>query len=151
MNQISIVIFMFFVGSLIALQGSVNSALGKFLEHPLHAAIFSFGLGLVALLIASLCLKTGLPTTAKIFSAPKVILIGGLLGAVFVTSVILCVPKVGVANVVMAALCGQIVLSLILDHFGVFGAAARPIDLKRLAGALFVIIGVILVSLPRTR
>ena len=149
MNQVSIVIFMFFVGSLIALQGSLNSALGKFLEHPLHAAIVSFGMGLVALLIASLCLKTGLPSPTKIFSAPKVILIGGLLGAVFVTSVILCVPKIGVANVVMAALCGQIVLSILLDHFGAFGVNARPIDFKRLAGAVLVVVGVILVSLPR--
>lgn len=149
MNQVSIVIFMFLAGSLIALQGSVNSALGKFLEHPLHAAIVSFSLGLVALLITSFCLKSGLPSPAKIFSAPKVILIGGLLGAVFVSSVIFCVPKIGVANVVMAALCGQIVLSLLLDHFGVFGVTARPVDFKRLVGAVLVVVGVILVSLPR--
>jgi bacterial/archaeal transporter family-2 protein len=148
-NQVSIVIFMFLAGSLIALQGSVNSALGKFLEHPLHAAIVSFSLGLLALFIASLCLKTGLPSPTKIFSAPKIILIGGLLGAVFVTSVILCVPKIGVANVVMAALCGQIVLSILLDHFGAFGVVARPVDFKRLGGAVLVVVGVILVSWPK--
>jgi bacterial/archaeal transporter family-2 protein len=146
MSQVPVIIFIVFVGGLIALQGSVNAALGKFLEHPLHAAIVSFASGLVAVLIASLMMKTGLPSISKIFSAPKVILIGGLLGSVFVTSVILCVPKVGVANVVMAALCGQIILSLILDHFGAFNMPKQAIDIKRVAGALLVICGVILIN-----
>ena len=146
MSHTPVIVFMVFVGSLIALQGSVNSALGKFLEHPLHAAIISFGTGLIALLVATLFMKTGLPSPAKIFSAPKVILIGGLLGSVFVTSVILCVPKVGVANVVMAALCGQIILSLILDHFGAFGMPKQAVDVKRLIGALLVICGVVLIN-----
>jgi bacterial/archaeal transporter family-2 protein len=146
MNQTVIVLFMVFVGSLIALQGSVNGALGKFLDHPLHAALFSFSTGLLALLIASLFMKSGFPSPSKIFSAPKVMLIGGLLGSVFVTSVILCVPKIGVASVVLAALCGQVIFSLILDHFGAFGMAKAPIDFRRALGALLVISGLVLIN-----
>jgi bacterial/archaeal transporter family-2 protein len=149
-NQLGIIIFMFFVGSLIALQGSVNSALGKYLDHPLHAAIVSFSIGIIVLLMASVLLKAGLPNPSKVFAAPKTILMGGALGAIFVTSVILSVPKVGVANVVMAALCGQIILSILLDHFGAFGAQVRSIDLKRIVGASLVIIGVVLLSLPKS-
>ena len=140
---------MVFIGSLIALQGSVNSALGKFLDHPLHAAIFSFASGLIALMIATFFLKSGLPSATKIFTTPKIILIGGLLGAVFVTSVIFCVPKIGVANVVVAALCGQILLSIALDHFGAFGMPRRAIDIKRIGGALLIICGLFLVTFQK--
>ncbi|MCM8533597.1 MAG: DMT family transporter [Lentisphaeraceae bacterium] len=146
MSQVSVVLFMVVVGGLIALQGAVNSALGKFLEHPIHAAIVSFSTGLLALFVASFFLKSGLPTFSKILTAPKIILIGGLLGSVFVTSVILCVPKIGVASVILAALCGQVILSLILDHFGAFGVPKQPVDFKRICGALLVISGLVLIN-----
>ncbi|MCM8537023.1 MAG: DMT family transporter [Lentisphaeraceae bacterium] len=146
MSQVSIVLFMVVVGSLIALQGAVNPALGKYLGQPLHAALISFGTGFCALFIASFFLKTGLPSAEKILSAPKVYLIGGLLGSVFVVSVILCVPKIGVGKMVWATLCGQVILSLILDHFGAFGVPKQPVDFKRICGALLVIAGLVLIN-----
>ena len=42
MNHFFIIIFIVFIGGLIALQGTVNSALGKHLENPIHAALISF-------------------------------------------------------------------------------------------------------------
>lgn len=146
MNNMSVILLMVFAGSLIALQGSVNSALGKYLEHPLHAAMFSFGSGFVALCLAALFMKAGFPGLSKLVAAPKMILIGGLLGTVFVTSVIFSVPKIGVASVVLACLCGQVVLSMILDHFGVLGMPKHSIDFKRVVGALLVISGLVLIN-----
>ena len=137
---------MIFAGSLIALQGSVNSALGKYLEHPLHAAMFSFGSGFIALCLAAFFMKAGFPGYSKISAAPKIILIGGLLGTVFVTSVIFSVPKIGIASVVLACLCGQVVFSIILDHFGAFGMPKYAVDIKRILGALLVISGLVLIN-----
>ena len=145
MNNVSVILLMVFAGSLIALQGSVNSALGKYLEHPLQAAIFSFGSGFIALCLAALIMKTGFPSVTKVSAAPKMILIGGLLGTVFVTSVIFSVPKIGVASVVLACLCGQVVFSMVLDHFGAFGMPRYAIDLKRVL-ALLVISGLVLIN-----
>ena len=149
MNHIFILLFMFIVGGMIALQGAVNSRLGNFLDHPLHSAMFSFGSGFVALLIAALVMKTGYPSFPTIFSAPKIILIGGLLGTFFVTSCIYFIPKIGVANVLLAALCGQIVFSIMLDYFGAFGVPKQPIDIKRALGAILVISGVVLINMTQ--
>lgn len=149
MNHFVIVSIMFVVGGMIALQGTVNSQLGKHLEHPLHSAMFSFGSGFIILLIAPLFFKCGYPSLEKIFSAPKIYLIGGLLGTVFVSSCIIFIPKIGIANVLLAALCGQIIFSLIFDAFGVLGLNKYPIDFKRAAGAFLVLIGVILLNLQK--
>ena len=146
MNQIAILLVMVFAGSLIALQGSTNSALGKYLTHPLQAAVFSFGSGFIILCFACVLLKTGFPSLEKLQGAPKSILIGGVLGSVFVSSVIFSVPKIGVASVVLAALCGQVIFSLILDHFGAFGMPKINLDFKRCLGALLVISGLILIN-----
>jgi len=148
-NHFVIVSIMFIVGGMIALQGAVNAQLGKFLEHPVHSAMFSFGSGFIALMVATLFLKSGYPSPSKIFSAPKIYLIGGLLGTVFVTSCIIFIPKIGIANVLLAALCGQIIFSLLFDYFGIFGMDKQPIDLKRGLGALLVLSGVIIINLKK--
>ena len=146
MSNLLIIIYMLLAGSLIAIQGSANSALGKYLDHPLQAAVVSFSSGLLVLVLASVFLRVGLPQPAKVIAAPKFILIGGLLGAIFVTSVILCVPKVGVANVIIASLCGQILLSLALDHYGVMGMKQNPLNWSRAAGAALVVAGLFLIN-----
>ncbi len=129
------------------MQGAVNSQLGKHLGEPLHSAMFSFGSGFLTLIIAVAVMGKGLPSIDKIAEAPKIYLIGGLLGTFFVTSCIIFIPKIGIANVLLAALCGQIIFSLIFDYFGILGLAKQPIDLKRAAGALLVLSGVILLNI----
>jgi len=138
---------MFVVGGMIALQGAVNSQLGKHLGEPLHSAMFSFGSGFLTLIIAALIMGKGFPSASKIAEAPKIFLIGGLLGTFFVTSCIIFIPKIGIANVLLAALCGQIIFSLIFDYFGILGLPKQAIDFKRAAGAILVLSGVILLNI----
>ena len=146
MNQIILTAFIVFVGSLIAIQGVANSALGKHLGEPLHAALISFGSGFLLLLALTLTLTEGLPDISKVAAAPKVTLIGGALGVVYVTSMILFVPKIGVASALIAALCGQVILSILLDHFGVLGLKANAASPSRIAGGLLIILGLFLIN-----
>ena len=146
MNQIILTVFIVFVGSLIAIQGAANSALGKHLGEPLHAALISFGSGFLLLLVLTLTLTEGLPDISKVAAAPKVTLIGGALGVVYVTSMILFVPTIGVASALIAALCGQVILSILLDHFGVLGLQANAASPSRIAGGLLIILGLFLIN-----
>ena len=76
---------------------------------------------------------------------PPVLLLGGLLGAIYVAAVAGLVPKIGVANVTIAIALGQVLLSLLLDQFGAFGIEARAINLPRIMGAGLVLLGLFLV------
>lgn len=140
---------MLFAGSLIAVQSSSNSALGKYLSHPIHSAIVSFSSGLLILVTFAIFTNAGLPSPIKVISAPKFYLIGGFLGSIFVVSVIMCVPKVGVASVVTASLCGQILLSIVLDHFGLLGMKQHSINISKVFGAGLIIAGIFLVNYRR--
>lgn len=146
MNQASIALFMMLAGSLIAVQGAVNSSLGKYLEEPIHAALISFGSGFVFLCALSIVVTGELPSYSKIISAPKATLMGGVLGVIFVTSMIVCVPKIGIANTLVATICGQIILSLILDHYGALGLSVNPINFSKILGSIFIFIGLILLN-----
>ena len=64
---------------------------------------------------------------------------------IFVIAATWGVPRLGVATTITLMVAGQLVLGLVLDHFGAFGAPRQPINLGKLAGVALVIGGVLLV------
>jgi transporter family-2 protein len=71
--------------------------------------------------------------------------VGGVLGAFYVTLVAILIPKIGVANTMIAIILGQVLLSLLLDHFGFLGIEVREINWLRILGASLVLSGLVLV------
>lgn len=146
MTRLIMVLLTVLVGCLVALQGAINSQLGKELSHPLQAAFISFLAGTLVLALALAFSKFGFPTFGQLTSVHPKLLIGGVFGAIFVTTTILFIPKIGVANVLIAAVTGQMLLSLILDHFGMFGLNKQPATIARISGVMFVVLGLYLVN-----
>ena len=72
-------------------------------------------------------------------------LTGGLLGAVYVTSVLVTVRSLGAGGVTAATIAGQLTLSVIVDHFGWLGVERQPISAGRVAGIVLLVAGVALV------
>ena len=72
---------------------------------------------------------------------------GGIFGAIYIAGSILMLPRLGAATVVALIVVGQMVGSLAFDHFGLLGVPEQPVSLVRIAGAAFLILGVVLVRL----
>ncbi len=70
---------------------------------------------------------------------------GGVFGAVFIAVCILMIPKLGAATTLALIVVGQMIGSLIFDHFGLFGLTAQPATAMRLAGAACLVLGVVLI------
>ena len=111
------------------------------------AATISFTIGTVALLGLYLIgnFNSSLISIKELANVPTVLYAGGVLGAVYVATVAASVPRIGVANTMVALVLGQILLSLILDHFGVLGIEMREVSWQRLVGAGLVVSGLVLV------
>jgi transporter family-2 protein len=70
---------------------------------------------------------------------------GGIFGAIFIGIAIMMVPRLGVALVLALIIVGQMLGSLAFDHFGLMGVPLHPANPVRLAGAAFLVLGVILI------
>ncbi|HPX90314.1 MAG TPA: DMT family transporter, partial [Spirochaetota bacterium] len=68
--------------------------------------------------------------------------IGGCLGAFYVASCIVIANKVGALSLVALILAGQMIASLILDHFGLIGYKVQPISFLKIAGILLIVAGI---------
>ncbi len=75
-------------------------------------------------------------------SAPWYALGAGIFGLVVIVAISYTIPRVGVAAAITAVVAGQILVSAVLDHFGLLGAVVRPLDAPRLFGLAVVMLGV---------
>ncbi len=135
-----------FAGCLLAIQGSINSQLGTYLKNPFLGALVNFIVGTLCLLIINLVLRPHLPSFLQIKSIPWYLFLGGLLGSMYVLSVIFFVPKLGISTVLAAAIAGQLIAAAVIDNFGFFGINIHPISIGRIAGIILLIISIFLIQ-----
>jgi bacterial/archaeal transporter family-2 protein len=131
-------------GGLIALQAPINSTLGRSVG-TFQAAFLSFAIGTVALTIIAVLAKGGLAQIGEARGLAWYYLIGGLLGAVYVTTVLVTVRSLGAGGVTAATIAGQLSLSVAVDHFGWLGVDRSPVTALKVAGIVLLAAGVFLV------
>ena len=133
-------------GTLMPTQAAVNNKLSTFVEHPLLAVLISFIVGTLSLFVYTVA--SGIPFSHSLTSlknAPFIAWTGGLIGALYLTSVVFLIPRLGVALTFSIIIAGQMLITVVIDHFGFLGVPVHSINLQRLFGIFLIAIGVILV------
>ena len=144
MDRGAAVVLTAFVGGLIALQAPINSMLGK-ATGSFQAAFISFAIGTVVLAVIAAFAKGGFGTMGEARSLSWYYLTGGVLGAAYVTAVLVTVRELGAGPVVAATIAGQLSASVVLDQFGMLGLPKDPITLGKVVGVVLLAAGVYLV------
>ena len=75
----------------------------------------------------------------------------GVIVAFYVISATVLAPKIGVANFIVMAVSSQILFSLMIDHFGLFGAPVKPVNMAQLFGAVMLLIGLATTQLASSK
>ncbi|MGE0499752.1 MAG: DMT family transporter [Rhizobiaceae bacterium] len=133
-------------GAALAVQVTVNAELARGLGLPVAAAAVSFFAGAVILAVVTLAVARTQDITID-FGAPSpwLFVVGGLLGATYVTSSIILVPRIGAAALLAFIVAGQLVAGLLIDRIGYLGVAVRELSAGRIAGALLLMVGAVLI------
>jgi len=126
-------------------QAATNNKMAAFVDSPILAAFISFFVGTVALFVYVLATGTPLGNLASAKNAPPIAWVGGFMGAFFVTAAVTLVPRLGVAMTFSLIIAGQMMVTLVLDHFGFLSLEQRPVTIPRVLGILLITGGVILI------
>jgi bacterial/archaeal transporter family-2 protein len=127
-------------------QFAINSQLRQVVGGPVLAAALSFLIGTVVLVAAAAVIRRSVPDLGPITSAPWWMYLGGFLGAFYVVASVILTPRLGAATTIGLFLAGQVVASIGIDHFGLFGVPVQPASLPRILGALLIVVGVAVVQ-----
>ncbi len=139
------ILFAFLTGIAITVQAGVNANLRQAMANPVLAAAISFGSGFLSLAIVVLASGVTFPAMDTIRQVSWWKWTGGVIGAVYVTTVIISVPKIGTANLVSLSVAGQLLAAVIMDHYGLLGFTLHPANGWRLLGLALIMVGVLLV------
>jgi transporter family-2 protein len=131
-------------GILVSIQAPTNAILAKASGSPVVAAFISFLVGTVAL-GAMVAASSGRLLAPELRGVPWYAWVGGLYGAFFVVIAAFAAPRIGVGSLVTAAIAGQLLAALVLDHFGLLGLPRQLVTLERVAGVVLVLVGAALV------
>jgi transporter family-2 protein len=130
-------------GGLIAAQAPINAGLGRS-TGSLPAALISFSIGTAALAaIVVLSGKAG--GLSSTFDVSWYYLLGGFLGALYVTNALIAVSAIGAGGVAAATVFGQLTTSVVIDRLGLFGLDQVPLSPERVVGVVLLLIGTVLV------
>ncbi len=130
-------------GGLVAMQAPINSKLGKAVG-TFPAATVSFAVGLV-LLMGIVVLAGDANRLADARHVTWWYLLGGALGAAYVSTVLVSVRTLGAGGVTAATIAGQLTLSLVVDQLGWLGVTKQPITALKLLGVAMLAGGVYLI------
>ena len=131
-------------GCFVGLQAPVNARLGRQVG-SLQAATVSFLVGTLVLIVVASLSSGGLPSVGAVGKAPWWALIGGMLGAFYVTVALVTVRTLGLSALTAIVVTGQLVIAVVVDRFGLLGLSRQHIGAPRIIGLVLLLVGVVLV------
>lgn len=132
-------------GAVLPLQALFNVEVGKSMKEPVFAAFVSFLIGTIGLLIYLLVVRFNFAHLTPLKNLNWYVWFAGILGAFYVVAVIFSTEKLGTALTFGLVVTGHMALSVILDHYGLFGSPVNKITWQKILGVAFLISGVVLI------
>lgn len=129
-----------FSGILMAVQGSLNTALSKVIG-LLETTFVVHLIGTIILVVLLFVFRMGKGNIAALSQAPWYTYLGGAIGVFIIYLVAASIPKVGVANATTAIIVGQVLTAMAIDHFGIFGLERIPCGWSQIAGLVLLAVG----------
>lgn len=131
------------IGGVFAVQTAINSQLRKFVISPFLASMISFIVGVIFLIVTIAVSGAPLSISVELFlSQPVYIWLGGICGALALTTNILLFPKLGSVQTSIMPILGMTLMSMLIDHYGWFNSTYYSFGLNRIIGVLLILIGV---------
>ncbi|MCG6908923.1 MAG: DMT family transporter [Deltaproteobacteria bacterium] len=127
-------------------QAGINSRLNLWTQSPILAAAISFAVGTAALVIYAVVLRVPVPSLSGAGQHPWWVWSGGFLGAFLVAATVVLAPRLSAGTMVALIIAGQMLTSIVLDHFGLVGYPVHAVNGLRIVGVALLVGGVVLIS-----
>ena len=130
-------------GTALSFEGAIYGELGKSIGQ-LETSFYNFFMG--SIIMGLLWLFFGKGKLSYVVEAPNWSLLGGILGVVYLTSIVISVPFVGIGITMVAVIIGQLVMSMVIEHYGWLGSQKSRINKEKIFAVISMIIALVLVN-----
>ena len=130
----------FVAGISMAVQGTLNTGLGKIVG-LLESTFIVHVIGTLTLLVLLFLLRVGKGNLGKMADVPWYLYLGGIISVLILYTVQAGIAHTGVATATTAIIVGQVGTALLLDHLGCFGLEKVPFTWYKAIGVIFLALG----------
>lgn len=146
MQSIFVIFGSLLVGGLLSIYLPMNSLVSKYLGSAITANITFFFMALVtSVLLFVVCGERD--TLTRVGSVPPYLYLTGFVSAFIVLATTFLIPKMGVRRFFILTISGQILVAMLVSHFGWLQTPHDPIAVKKILGALLVLAGAVISTL----
>lgn len=146
----NVIIFMFIAlvsGSFFPIQSAINIKLRQETSSPFVSGAISNLIGAVLMLVLAFLLRRTFPISLpETTSSNWWMWLGGVLSALIVTTSIVVPSIIGYGTYISIFLTGQLVMALLIDHFGLLGATNIPVHPRHVIGIILMILGILFIK-----
>lgn len=143
----SLYLLSFVAGIFLAAQSSVSAQIGTITNNPVFASSIAFAICLFLATTYLLFSKQGYPPFKTMSKIPLYLwFLSGTLSFSALIAYFVAIPKIGISSVITLGLTGQLLFSILASHYGLFDSPVQKLTLQKVFGALFMIVGLVLVN-----
>ncbi|MBM6628496.1 DMT family transporter [Mammaliicoccus vitulinus] len=140
--KVFIYIIAILAGSVLSFESAIYGKLGENIGQ-LETSFYNFLMG--TLILGILVLFFGKGEMSFVPKAPKWSLLGGILGVIYLTVIVVSVPFVGVGITMTAVIIGQLIMSMVVEHFGWLGIERTRVNKEKIFAVIAMVIALILI------
>ena len=129
------------IGIISAIYLPMNSSVSRHLGSPLTATITFYSVALVTS-VALFLIYGERDTLGRLGQVPAWLYLTGFVSAFIVLALTFLIPRIGARQLVVVSVAGQILMVMLVSHFGILESPQDPITLKKIAGAALLVAGV---------
>lgn len=142
------ILFTLIGGITLSAQSSINGTFSR-KAGTIETTFLTFLTGTMFLTIFIIFFGRG--NVLGLLEAPTWQLSAAFLGTMYLLLTVLTVPRIGVIAANISGIAGQLIIGVLIDHFGWFNSLVIEIDSKRVFAILFMIIALYFIYKGNTR
>jgi transporter family-2 protein len=135
-----------FMGIMLAVYLPMNSVVARYLNSTIAASIPFFLIALITSVVL-LFLSGGSATLLNIKHVPPYFFLSGFISAFMIIGTTFLIPRLGARQLFIVVLAGQLIMAMVLSHFGFLESPKDPITVKKLFGASLLFVGGVISTL----
>ena len=130
------------MGVMLAVYLPMNSSVAEYLGSPITANITFFSVALISSIVIFLVWgESG--TIHRIKSVPIWLYITGIASAAMILGTTYLIPRIGARQLFLLTVSGQILMAMLISHFGLLGVPKDTISMNKIIGAVFIFAGAV--------
>jgi transporter family-2 protein len=138
------------IGACLSLQPPINAVMARMLGSSLLATCISIAISLVFSVLVWSTWSRGSGDLGQLGALPWWVVVGGIVGVVFVAGGVIVAPVLGFALFFVCVVAGQLLGAALADQLGAFGMPVKPLNTMKLLGLGLVLLGAALVQRSNT-